>query len=90
MDYKRATLLGKIVFEDCAKENIQLISSSNDSFLMDVVDISSWQILRRNKTKVKALNETNSRDMFDYFRLTGLSNFDLFASDFIDNFLAKK
>jgi len=90
LDYKRATLLGKIVFEDCAKENIQLISSSNDSFLMDVVDISSWQILRRNKTKVKALNETNSRDMFDYFRLTGLSNFDLFASDFIDNFLAKK
>ncbi len=90
LDYKRATLLGKIVFNECNQEHTQLISSSNDSFLMDVVDISNWQILRRDKTKIKALNEENSKDLFDYFRMTGLSNFDLFSSDFIDNFLSRK
>lgn len=90
LDYKRATLLGKIVFDECVKEHIQLISSSNDSFLMDVVDISNWQILRRNKTKIRALNEDNTREMFNHFRMTGLSNFDLFSSDFIDNFLLKE
>lgn len=87
LDYNRATKLGKIVFDTCETEKIQLISSSNDSFLMDVVDISNWQMLRRHNTKIKSLNETNSRDMFDYFRLTGLSNFDFFSSDFVDNYL---
>lgn len=89
LDYKRATLLGQIVFKECVNEHIQLISSSNDSFLMDVVDISNWQILRREKTKIKALNEDNNSEMFNYFRMTGLSNFDLFSSDFIDNYLLK-
>lgn len=89
LDYKRATLLGKKVFNECVNEHIQLVSSSNDSFLMDVVDISNWQILRRAKTKIRALNENNNKDLFNHFRLTGLSNFDLFSSDFIDNFLSK-
>ena len=89
LDYKRATLLGKNVFDECANENIQLISTSNDSFLMDVVDISNWQILRRDKTKIRALNEDNSPELFDHFRMTGLNNFDLFSSDFIDNFLSR-
>lgn len=89
LDYKRATLLGKIVFKECQNEHIQLVSSSNDPFLMDVVDISNWQILRRNKTKIRALNEDNNKELFNLFRITGLSNFDLFSSDFIDNFLSK-
>lgn len=88
LDYKRATLLGRIVFKECEKEHIQLIASSNDSFLMDVVDISNWQILRRDKTKITTLNEENCGKMFDHFRMTGLSNFDLFSSDFIANYLS--
>ncbi len=89
LDYRRATMLGKIIFDDCAQNGVQLIASSNDSFLMDVVDISDWQILRRESSNIKTLNETNSPDLFDGFRMTGLSNFDLFSSDFIDTFLAQ-
>lgn len=88
LDYSRATHLGEKVFEDCERENIQLIASSNDSFLMDVVDISKWQIVRRKNSKLSVLNQTNQSDMFDMFRMTGLSNFDLFSSDFIDNNLS--
>ena len=89
LDYSRATHLGKKVFEVCEKEKVQLIASSNDSFLMDVVDISKWQIVRRRNSKLTVLNQTNTPELFRRFRMTGLSNFDLFSSDFIDNFIAR-
>lgn len=90
LDYSRATLLGKKVFEVCEKEGVQLIASSNDSFMMDVVDISKWQIIRRDNKRLTVLNQTNTPELFQRFRMTGLSNFDLFSSDFIDNYLARK
>lgn len=85
LDYNRSTKLGKMIFEACEKDGMQLIASSNDSFLMDVVDISKWQVLRRRGSEVRSLNESNSENLFRQFRLTGLSNFDLFSSDFIDS-----
>lgn len=88
LDYNRATLLGNIVFDSCEKENLQLIASSNDSFMMDVVDIRKWQILRRKNSKLNVLNHINASELFNSFLLTGLSNFDLFASDYIDSYLA--
>lgn len=87
LDYNRAKLLGKKVFEDCDCEQLQLIASSNDSFMMDMVDISNWQIVRRKNSKLTVLNKTNTPELFKRFRITGLSNFDLFSSDFIENFL---
>lgn len=90
LDYNRATLLGAVVFEACEKEGVQLIASSNDSFLMDVVDLSKWQIIRRRVSKLSVINQTNQPELFNMFRMTGLSNFDLFSSDFIDNYLARQ
>lgn len=90
LDYQRATLLGKKVFEVCESEGMQMIASSNESFLMDVVEISKWQILRRKNSKLTVLNQANSPELFSYFRMTGLSNFDLFSSDFIDTFLERR
>ena len=90
LDYRRSIQLGKLIFEDCAKNNLQLIASSNDAFLMDAVDIGNWQILRRNNGKVSVINQTNNPELFRKFRITGLSNFDLFSSDFIDKFLASQ
>lgn len=87
LDYRRSTDLGKIVFEDCAQNGLQLIASSNDAFLMDVVDIANWQVLRRKGNKVSAINQSLNHDLFRRFRMTGLSNFDLFSSDFIDSYL---
>lgn len=89
LDYNRATLLGRKVFETCEQEGVQLIASSNDSFMMDVVDISKWQIVRREDKTLKVMNQANEPELFKRFRMTGLSNFDLFSSDFIDNFLAR-
>lgn len=90
LDYRRSTDLGKIIFEDCAQNGLQLIASSNDAFLMDVVDIAHWQILRRKGNKVSTINHALNPDLFRKFRLTGLSNYDLFSSDFIDSYLSRE
>ncbi len=90
LDYRRSTDFGRFLFEDCLTNGIQLIASSNDSFLMDVVDIANWQVLRRKSGKVSVINQSNSPELFRKFKMTGLSNFDLFSSDFIDSYLASQ
>jgi AAA15 family ATPase/GTPase len=83
LDYSRASKLGKLVFDKCENSNVQLIATSNDSFLMDAIDIKYWNILRREGKKVTALNIQNSEALFNNFRFTGLSNFDLLSSDYL-------
>ena len=83
LDYDRSIKLGKYLYELCLEYNIQLITTSNDSFLMDVVDLKFWNILQREGDKVTAINMYNSPELFEDFEFTGLNNFDLFSSDFI-------
>ncbi|MFN0037281.1 MAG: ATP-binding protein [Saprospiraceae bacterium] len=85
LDYERARKLGKLVFEKCRGSNIQLVATSNDNFLMDVVDIECLNVLRRNGKAVTSINYSNHPELFDEFALTGFSNFDFFSS----NYLAK-
>lgn len=87
LDYDRSTLLGKFVFDFCKEHNIQLIASSNDTFLMDVVDIEFWNILNRKGGKVDSINIVNNKNLFDDFAFTGLSNFDFLSSDYIQRHL---
>ena len=87
LDYSRATHLGQLIFQQCLQDGLQLIASSNDAFLMEIVDISNWQILRRTGGKVSSINQTTHPDLFRKFKMTGLSNFDFFSSDFIDKYL---
>ena len=83
LDYNRATKLGKLLVEKIENSNIQLIATSNDSFLMDVIPIKYWNILEREGNTVKSYNYQNSKEAFDAFKMSGLSNFYLFSSDFL-------
>lgn len=83
LDFERATKLGRIIFELCEKAEIQLIATSNDYFLMEVVDIKFWNILSREGKIVSGLAKEEKAELIQKFRFTGLSNFDFFASDFI-------
>ena len=85
LDYMRSTKLGKIVFDYCSEHKIQLIVTSNDSFLMDAVDLQYWNILQRKGGRVYSLNNKNSKELFERFVRTGLSNFDILSSNFIAN-----
>jgi len=84
LDYERAIKLGKLIFEKCKDSNIQLIATTNDNFIMDVVDIKYWNLLTREGSTVIAMNYDTHRQLFDDFRFTGLSNFDFFSSDYLE------
>lgn len=83
LDYQKATKLGKLIANNFMESNIQFIVTSNDSFLMDVIPIKYWNILHREGNVVKSFNYQNSKELFDNFAFTGLSNFDLFSSDYL-------
>lgn len=85
LDYMRSTKLGKIMFDYCDKNHIQLIATSNDSFLMDAVDLQYWNILKRKGNRVYSTNWSNNPTLFEKFRRTGLSNFDILSSNFLAN-----
>ena len=89
LDYQRSTKLGEIMFSYCKERAIQLIVTSNDSFLMDSIDLEYWNILQRTGSTVKSLNSKNNQELFTKFVRTGLSNFDLLSSNFIANHLQK-
>lgn len=84
LDYNRATKLGRLIFEKSKNSNVQLIATSNDDFLMDVVDLKYWNVLQRNGYVVTAINNQTHEALFKKFKFTGLSNFDFFASDYIE------
>ena len=84
LDYERATKLGKLLVEKLESSNIQFVATSNDYFLMNVVATKYWNILMREDDTVKSFNYTNSKKIFDDFTMSGLSNFYLFSSDFIN------
>jgi hypothetical protein len=87
LDYIRAKELGKLVFEKCRKKKVQLIATSNDSFLMDVVDIAYWHVLIRNEKKVRAINKINQPAIFEDFVFEGTSNFNFFSSSYLSSHL---
>lgn len=89
LDYDRSTKLGKLVFDFCLEHGIQLIASSNDTFLMDVIDLKYWNILQREGSKITSINMQNHPELFESFRFTGLSNFDFISSDYIQRHLPK-
>jgi hypothetical protein len=84
LDYERATKLGSLIFEKFRDKGVQFIVSSNDCFLMDVIPVRYWTVLSKENSHISVYNYENSKKKFDDFKYSGLSNFDLFASDYLD------
>jgi energy-coupling factor transporter ATP-binding protein EcfA2 len=83
IDYGRSCKLVKLLMERAQASGIQLIMSTNDRFIMNAVPLQVWSVLQRDRGQCKVYNYSNSREIFDNFRFTGLSNFDFLAVDFI-------
>ena len=84
LDYERAIKLGKLIFKKFKDKNIQLIATTNDSFLMDSIGIKNWNILIRESNKVTSFNYKKNEEIFEKFKYSGLSNFDFFSSDYLN------
>lgn len=82
LDFSRAKLLVSLLVKKAESSGIQLIMSTNDSFIMNSVTIENWAVLQRNGNKISLYNYENSREIFEEFKFTGLNNFDFYASEF--------
>jgi len=82
LDYDRSSALIKLLINKTENSPSQLIMATNDRFVMNNVDLKYWSIVHRTGNVSKMLNYRNSKKMFDMFEMTGLSNFDLFSSEF--------
>ncbi len=82
LDYERSTKLISSIVKLAKASKIQLIMTTNDRFVMNNVPLEYWAILTRNAGHCTALTYRNSKNIFDRFELTGLSNFDFFSSKY--------
>jgi hypothetical protein len=82
LDFSRAKQLVQLLIKKAGASGIQLIMSTNDSFIMNAVEIENWAVIMREGNKISLYNYENSREIFEEFKFTGLNNFDFYASEF--------
>jgi len=82
LDFTRAKQLVQLLISKAKQAGIQLIMSTNDSFIMNAVDIENWAVIVREGNKISLFNYENSKEIFEEFKFTGLNNFDFYASEF--------
>lgn len=83
LDYERSCALIDLLIEKSKRNSFQLFLSTNDRFIMNSVPLDMWTVLKRDGSVVSGLNILNSKQKFEDFRFTGLSNFDLFSTDYL-------
>ena len=84
LDFDRSCRLLQLLREKADASNIQLIMSTNDRFVMNQVPLEEWSFLQRKGSAVSVRNIVNSKERFEEFKFTGLSNFSFLEMDFIN------
>ena len=84
LDFDRSCRLIELLREKALGSAIQLVMSTNDRFVMNQVPLDEWSVLQRDRGTVHVRNVGNSRDIFESFKFTGLSNFSFLEMDFIN------
>ncbi|WP_129990463.1 ATP-binding protein [Rahnella sp. CFA14(1/10)] len=84
LDYERATAIVGFLMEKSISSKLQIIMTTNDRFIMNKVPLKYWSIMKRKGGIVRIYNEVNSPETFEQFKFIGLSNFDLFSSEFFE------
>ncbi len=85
LDYERATSVIDLLIGKAKANDLQLIMTSNDRFVMNEVPLEYWSVLKRKGGIVKMYNSRNSQKQFEQFKYLGLNNFDFFASDLFES-----
>lgn len=90
LDFDRSSKLSRILFSYCEKNNIQLIVTSNDDFLLNSIPLKYWIILSRRGSVVSSISNSTDPELFKKFKFTGLNNFYIISSDFIERYHQEK
>ncbi len=83
LDFDRSCRLIDLLRKKAEESHIQLVLSTNDRFVMNKVPLEEWSFLERHGGRVEVHNYDNSREVFEEFKFTGLSNFSFLEMDFI-------
>ncbi len=83
LDFERSCALIEVLMHK-ASAGPQLVMTTNDRFVMNKVPLEMWTILQRHGGRSAVFNYTNSKAQFEEFKFTGLSNFDFFASEYLN------
>lgn len=84
LDFDRSCKLINLLRAKAIKYNFQLVMTTNDKFVMNEVPLDEWTVLHRSGGAVHTRNQENSRDAFEEFRFTGLSNFSFFEMNAVE------
>jgi ABC-type dipeptide/oligopeptide/nickel transport system ATPase component len=82
LDYSRSLALIESLIKKMKGTKMQIIMSTNDRFVMNALPLEYWSVIQRFPHKSMIYNYFNSKNLFDKFELTGLSNFDFFSSNY--------
>ena len=82
LDFERSSSLVKLLIERAKDSSVQLIMATNDRFIMNTVPLEYWLVMQRVGGISKIYSQRNSPQLFEDFKLTGLNNFDFFASEY--------
>ncbi|MEE4133029.1 AAA family ATPase [Pseudomonas viridiflava] len=85
LDFERSCNLITLLRDKADRSDIQIIMSTNDRFVMNEVPLDEWTVLHRRGCEVFVSNYSNSKEKFDEFRFTGLSNFSFFEMDYLSD-----
>ncbi|CAG1022457.1 hypothetical protein DOJK_01687 [Patescibacteria group bacterium] len=87
LDFDRSKNLIDLIIEKVKASSVQVIMTTNDRFVMNKVPLEYWSVIQRVPNKALFYNYQNSKETFDEFEYTGLSNFDFLSTEFyIDGF----
>jgi AAA15 family ATPase/GTPase len=84
LDFERSTKLIKLLISkaEYLKDNIQLIMTTNDRFVMNIVPLDYWIVIDREIEKIVFYSKISNKSEFEEFELIGLNNFDFFTGEF--------
>ena len=85
LDFERASSLVKMLSKSASGHAVQLVMATNDRFIMNAVSVDCWRGLVRKGRVIHVKSQDTDPELFEEFRLSGLSNFDLFATDFFQS-----
>ncbi|OYY38129.1 MAG: hypothetical protein B7X65_04210 [Polaromonas sp. 39-63-25] len=84
LDFERSCRLISLLRKKAEEFKLQIVISTNDRFVMNEVPLEEWAVAQRKGNRVSFKNIENSRQIFENFKFTGLSNFSFLELDVIN------
>ena len=77
-----------LILEKSKENNIQFILNTNDRFVINKIPLENITVAHNENGNISYYDYQNSKEIFDDFKYTGLSNFDMLSTQFyLEGFL---